>query len=179
MIVYTNRLIIRQIEMNDADAVFQYRSDEITNKFQGWIPKSIEDVQVFIQNSAKKLDIINTWFQMVIIEKTSNEIIGDLGIHFIGVNNKEVEIGCTISKNYQNKGIATEALKAIIHHVFEGLGKEKIIGSVDPQNHNSIKLLRRLDFEELFQEEKTKYIHDKWENDKIFELNKTKWKDSI
>ena len=37
-------LLMRVMESNDAEAVFKYRSDAITNKYQGWIPKSIAEM---------------------------------------------------------------------------------------------------------------------------------------
>ena len=106
MILETNRLIIRPISSDDGVDVFTYRSDRETNKFQGWIPETIEYVLLFINKVSKKLDVQNTWFQFVIVEKLSNQIIGDLGVHFYDSENRQVEIGCTLNKEFQHKGLA-------------------------------------------------------------------------
>ena len=55
----------------------------------------------------------NTWFQFVLIEKASGRLIGDIGIHFLETDaeNKQVEIGYTLDKNYRGKGYASEALE--------------------------------------------------------------------
>ncbi len=47
MILETNRLILRPIAMDDINEIFAYRSDKETNKFQGWIPETVEDVRIF------------------------------------------------------------------------------------------------------------------------------------
>jgi len=39
MLIETSRLIIKPISIEDKNAVFEYRSDAETNKYQGWIPK--------------------------------------------------------------------------------------------------------------------------------------------
>jgi len=146
MNIKTDRLFIRPIKLDDKELIFEYRSDSITNKYQGWIPKSIDDVIEFIGKISKKINIPNTWFQLVILEKESNTLIGDIGIHFLDMENKQIVIGCTLNKKYQAKGYATEALRGVITYLFDNLQKHRITTSIDPENINSIKLVERLGF---------------------------------
>ncbi|MHC1780179.1 MAG: hypothetical protein AB9922_08085 [Bacteroidales bacterium] len=44
----TKRLSIRPITLDDKEAIFRYRSDKTTNKYQGWIPEKVEEVVSFI-----------------------------------------------------------------------------------------------------------------------------------
>jgi RimJ/RimL family protein N-acetyltransferase len=106
MILETKRLIIRPINIEDKNDVFEYRSNRETNKYQGWIPMTIIDVETFIGKISKQINEPETWFQFIIIEKETQKIIGDLGIHFLDSENKQAEIGCTLNKNFQNKGYA-------------------------------------------------------------------------
>lgn len=79
----TGRLILRPINLTDAESIFRYRSDRITNRYQGWIPENIEDVRDFIKNRVSStINENGTWFQFVIICKAAGEIIGDIGLHF-------------------------------------------------------------------------------------------------
>ena len=48
----TDRLYIRPVSIEDKELIFEYRSDSETNKYQGWIPTKIEDVDVFMARSA-------------------------------------------------------------------------------------------------------------------------------
>ena len=138
----SERLKLRPVEIDDKHAIFEYRSDAETNKYQGWIPKNLDDVEQFINNLASVPDLPDSWFQLVIIEKAANNIIGDVGIHFLDGDNKQVELGCTLNKNYQGKGYALEALKTVIDYLFKSLKKHRIISSVDPANSNSIQLMQ-------------------------------------
>lgn len=88
----SERLILRPINISDKTEIFAYRSDKETNKYQGWIPKTIGDVESFIDNIAKQINEPETWFQFSIIEKESGKIVGDLGLHFWDIENKQVEI---------------------------------------------------------------------------------------
>jgi RimJ/RimL family protein N-acetyltransferase len=38
----SDRLILRPINISDKTELFAYRSDKETNKYQGWIPKTID-----------------------------------------------------------------------------------------------------------------------------------------
>jgi len=146
MILETKRLIIRPIKLDDKNEVFSYRSDRETNKYQGWIPATISDVEFFIGKTCKKMNEPETWFQFVIIQKETQQIIGDIGVHFLDKENIQTEIGCTLSRKFQKKGYATESLKRIVDYLFQDLNKHRIIASIEPENVNSIKLVERIGF---------------------------------
>ncbi len=169
----TERLILRVAEYRDAKAIFSYRSDSKTNKYQGWIPKTIEDVDSFLENISSEINVAETWFQFVIIEIEGNEILGDIGIHFI--DDKQAEIGCTLDKKHQGKGYATEALESIIDYLFIDLNKHRIICSIDPQNISSIELVKRLGFRKEAHFKESILINGVWVDDVIYAILKKEW----
>lgn len=171
----TERLLIRQITLEDKYELFDYRSDSEANKYQGWIPKTIEEVEVFIGNTAKQINEPQTWFQCAIIEKTTQNLIGDLGVHFIGSENKQAEIGCTLHKDFQNKGYATEALKKMINYLFSELNKHRIIASIDPKNINSIRLVERIGFRKEAHFIESLWINGQWVDDLVYALIEKDW----
>jgi len=143
----TQRLLLNPISIDHAEAIYSYRSDAVTNRYQGWIPEDIEDVRSFIERQVStEMDVNGTWFQFVVILKETGEVIGDMGLHFIGSDNDEVELGCTITKVQQGKGYATEALNEVISYIFTKLDKNRIIASITPANTRSINLFERLNF---------------------------------
>ncbi len=171
----TNRLLLRPICQEDAKAMFKYRSDAETNQYQGWIPETEEDVIDFIGRTSIKENIPETWFQLVIVQKTSDELIGDIGIHFLGEENLQVEIGYTVAKHWQGKGFATEAVSAVLHYLFERLKKYRVTASLDPDNIPSIKLLERLGFRKEAHFKKSIWLNDEWVDDLVYALLKEEW----
>ena len=175
--IETKRLLIRPIQITDAEAVFGYRSDSITNKYQGWIPKTIDDVSNFIINRVSPtINEQGTWFQFVIILKESGELIGDAGLHFYDTENSQAEVGCTINKNYQQQGIATEAMTEILGLLFNGLHKHRVTASIDPRNTNSIKLVEKLGFRQEAHFRESILIDGVWVDDLIYGLLESEWK---
>lgn len=174
--INTARLLLRSIGLDDVAAVFNYRSDAFENKYQGWIPETIDDVYDFVNNKVSStIDIIDTWYQFVIIRKENNELIGDLGIHFIDQDKKQVEIGCTLDKNHQRNGYATEVLSQIMDYLFSTLKKHRIITSIDPENFKSIGLVERLGFRKEAHFKESLLINGEWKDDLVYAILKDEW----
>lgn len=170
----TKRLLLRPIEANDKHAILVYRSDAEANKYQGWIPKSLDDVETFFGKLATEFNVPDTWFQLAVVKKTTNELIGDIGIHFI--DEQQVELGYTIAKQHQGLGFATEAAKAIIKYLFCELKKHRITASVDPANVASFVVLEKLGFRKEAHFKESLLINDQWVDDVIYALLAKEWK---
>ena len=174
--INTNRLLLRSLKIDDAEAIFNYRSDPIINQYQGWIPKIINDVNDFIKNRVSpRIDIVDTWYQFVIIKKSQNNLIGDIGVHFLDADKKQVELGCTLDKDYQGKGYATEALREIINYLFQDLEKRRIVTSIDPRNIKSIGLVERLGFRKEAHFKESLLINGEWVDDLVYAILKDEW----
>lgn len=175
MTLETARLLLRPISVNDAKALFEYRSDRATNTYQGWIPENLDEVQTFIGNTSKQINVPDTWFQFVILEKQTQKLIGDLGIHFFGAENKQVELGCTLGKDFHKNGYATEAVKRVIDYLFKELHKHRITTSIDPENRRSIQLVERIGFRKEAHFVESLYLHGAWVDDLVYALIEKDW----
>ncbi len=176
MRLVTDRLLIRAITPDDKSKLFEYRKDKETNRYQGWIPETIDDVELFIDKVAKQINMPDTWFQLVIVEMELETVIGDIGIHFIGEENNQVEIGCTLNKSFHKRGYATEAFKAVIDYLFAELNKHRIIASVDPANVGSIELVERIGFRKEAHFVESLFINGEWVDDVVYALLKKEWR---
>ncbi|HLN72440.1 MAG: GNAT family N-acetyltransferase [Methylococcaceae bacterium] len=176
----TKRLLLRPIEKSDAEAVFHYRSDARVNRYQGWIPASISDVHYFINYKvSREMNLPGTWVQFVLIHKDQNQIIGDIGIHFLSADTFQVEMGCTLDQLYHGKGYASEALKQMIHYLFHVLDKRRIIASIDPGNESSIQLFERLGFRKEAHFRESIYQNGQWADDLVYAILKSEWKNEF
>lgn len=172
----TERLVLRAISDSDREAIFEYRSDKVSNQFQGWIPERIEDVSAFIAKVSPIYNSPNSWFQFVILENSTNQIIGDLGVHFLEEGSRQAEIGCTINKEFQSQGYATEALNAVINSLFKELNFHRVFASIDPRNIASQKMMEKLGFrkEALFKE--SLFLNGNWVDDMMYAILQKEWK---
>lgn len=175
MLLETERLLLRDITIDDKQAIFDYRSDAETNKFQSWIPETLEDVESFIQRNIKEFNQPESWYQVLVTEKRTKAVIGDVGIHFFGSENLQVELGITLNKNFHGQGYASEALKGIIDFLFNDLNKHRIMTSVDPDNVDSIQLMERIGFRKEGHFVKSLFWKNNWVDDVIYALLQEDW----
>jgi RimJ/RimL family protein N-acetyltransferase len=171
------RILLRPILMDDADSIFMYRSNAEVNQYQGWIPRTIEDVHHFIANKVSpEINQPGTWFQFAIIKLDNNELIGDIGVHFLASDVLQVELGCTLNQKYHGKGYAFEAVTAIINYLFNELGKHRIIVSIDSRNQASIRLIERLGFRKKGLVKENSELNGEWVDDLVYAVLKVEWK---
>ncbi len=72
------------------------------------------------------------------------------------------EIGFILHPDYWGRGLAREALEAVIASAFANYPIPKIIADVDPRNTGSLAVLSRLGFTETGRAEKTFLLGDTW-----------------
>ena len=136
----SDRILIRDIQEYDFDAIFSYRSLESVARFQYWEPYTREQTLEFIDR-CKNPDLSKKgeWIGMAIISKELNLLIGDCSLK---VGEESAEIGCNISPVYQGKGFATEVLKILISYCFNSVGIKEVYGITDSENKASIRLMK-------------------------------------
>ncbi|MGE8428951.1 MAG: GNAT family N-acetyltransferase [Sphingobacterium sp.] len=176
MKIDSERLLIRSIMPEDSQAIFGYRSDKETNKYQGWIPGSLAEVDAFIAKNPSTFNLPESWFQLIMTDKISKAVIGDIGVHFFGAEHLQVELGCTIKKEFQQQGYAKEGLKKVAEVLFRQYNKHRITASVAPENKASIQLLTSLGFRKEAHFVKSYFHNGQWEDDVVFAILAEEWK---
>ncbi len=169
----TKRLTLRPLVLQDAGDFFTYRSNGEANQFQRWIPEKLQDAKDFIQyRTNPTLNIPDTWTQLAVVRRETQDLIGDIGIYFRPDKHHEVKLGYTLSADQQGKGYATEALEALVKYLHQHLGKTRFIALIAPDNLPSIRLVKRLGFVQLDTEEETKLQEDEYPEDLLYILEK-------
>ena len=81
-----------------------------------------------------------------IFDLESDDFIGCCGLRPFKIENRIYEIGIHLRPIYWGKGIATEAIKAVIDYAFNTLTADNVFAGHHPDNTNSKKLLEKLGF---------------------------------
>jgi RimJ/RimL family protein N-acetyltransferase len=142
LIIETTRLRLTRLTINDAGAVFAYRSLPEVCRFQSFRPAAVADAAAFIAGTADRPDIPGTWFQLGIFHREGQVLIGDVGIHFLPRG--EAELGYTLTPSFQGRGYAAEAATAVIKWLFRSPNRRCVFCTIDPDNTPSIRLAKRL-----------------------------------
>ncbi|MEW8987804.1 MAG: GNAT family N-acetyltransferase, partial [Bacillus sp. (in: firmicutes)] len=125
-VIETERLILRQITKDDAEDIFKYLSDENVMKYYGLEPfKSIDEAMEEIGWYQSTFDE-GSGVRWGITLKGHGKVIGSCGFLNKVPQHYRSEIGFELSKDHWGKGIANEALAAVIHYGFEQLNLQRI-----------------------------------------------------
>lgn len=135
----TNRLILRGFQGTDYQDLYDYLSDEEVVKFEPYEPFSLSACKEEASIRAKNKSFI------AVELKETGKVIGNL--FFQKCHFETWELGYVFNRHYQKQGYATECIKELFHHAFEGWNVRRIIAMCNPENENSWKLLERVGME--------------------------------
>ena len=139
----TERLILRKITLDDAPDFFLSRSDKETMKYICKpLHKTLADTEKLINEITDGIEK-NTFISWAIALKEDNKQIGTIGYHRILPEHYRAEVGYMIARPHWKKGIAGEALTAVLHFGFTHLKFHSIEAKIDPHNAASANILKR------------------------------------
>lgn len=142
----TNRLQLRSLVAEDAEAISILRSDPQVNIYLNRpATLTIEEATAYISKIATGIQQ-HYWMYWAIAAKTSPVLIGTICLWNFVPENDKAEIGYELSPAYQGKGLMQEAIEAVIRFGFEEMRLQLITALVKPGNEKSVQLLERHHF---------------------------------
>lgn len=142
--IETTRLILRRFSPEDTfDMYSNWANDEKTLKYLPWGPH--KDINVTNRRilswveSYKKPDV----YIWAIYLKSDNQVIGSISMEMSNDKEESCELGYCIGRSYWGRGIATEALRAVIHYLFYEVGYRMIFARHDTENIASGKVMQK------------------------------------
>jgi len=136
MITSTERLYLRELNVDDAIHFFNINNDPECIKYTGDDPfESIEASKLFLESYEKQYQDFKMGRWAVCLNET-DEFLGWCGLKF-HPNENLVDVGYRFYKKHWNKGYATEATKASLAYGFNHLELDKIVAHVHVDNHSS------------------------------------------
>ncbi len=143
-ILNTQRLILREINLDDAPFIF-----ELLNS-KGWLEfigdrgvNSIEDAKNYITNHYLKSYKEHGYGSYLLKRKSDGAILGMSGL-FNRPQLEDIDIGFALLPEHSGKGYAFEAASAILDYAIEVLEIERVTAITTFENKNSQKLLEKI-----------------------------------
>jgi RimJ/RimL family protein N-acetyltransferase len=143
MMIETPNLLLREVSIDDLDALHSILSDAETMSF--WPrPFTRDETLAWIERSiASYAD--HGFGRYAVVLKESGEIIGDCGIIRTTVNGTPAnDIGYIIHRDHWGNGYATEAARAVMEHAFTTLGLDTLLANMAHDNHPSRRVAEKL-----------------------------------
>ena len=142
----TDRLVLRQIRLQDANELFLMRSDEqVMQYLDRPRMQRVEEAGAFLERVIS--DVANNnaiiW---AIAMKGDSTMIGNISFWQIEKAHYRAEVGYMMHAAYHRLGIMNEALAKVLEYGFSVMNLHSVQANVNPANAASIKLLERNGF---------------------------------
>ena len=144
----TTRLTIDPLSERDVDAFSEYRRNPDVARYQSWdIDYSTADAEHLVAGQRDgQSPSPGSWLQLAVRETASGRLLGDLALHRLDGQPDTFEIGVTLAPSSQGRGIAAEALGALLDFVFDSAQAHRVVAFCDSRNNSVARLLMRLGF---------------------------------
>jgi len=148
----TERLVLRQLALNDAAAFSKLAGDYDISKMTGSLPHPFPlysaEFKIMYLRQQKRRGLAYPYA----ITVNGGELIGVMDL-FRSAPDTALEIGYWIGKPYWGQGLSTEAAKAIIQEAKDRLGVQALMAGVFADNPASLRVLEKLGFKTTGSEE--------------------------
>lgn len=141
----TERLVLRQFTVNDADAMFQnWASDPEVTKYLTWpthadmnITKTVLEDWVTHYNDRR-------YYQWAIVLKSNGGApIGSIAVVSLDDAVGKATVGYCIGRSWWHQGIMTEALGAVLDFLLNRVSAQRVEAYHDPRNPHSGAVMRK------------------------------------
>ncbi|MDO4867755.1 MAG: GNAT family N-acetyltransferase [Clostridia bacterium] len=139
----TPRLCLRKLTMHDAPDIYHYSRDTEVARHVLWeAHRSISDSRAYLRYMLRRYRNHEpaSWG---IEYRQTGEIIGTIGFMWMQADNSAAEVGYSLSRDYWNQGLMTEALQAVIAHGFGTMNLNRIEAQHETTNPASGAVMRK------------------------------------
>ena len=149
--IETERLLLRDIRLEDLDGMFALDSNPNVHKYLGNKPiKTIAEAEKNIHKILQQYKTLGIG-RFAVIEKASNQFIGWSGLKFntgekesLGDKRDFYDVGYRLIERFWNKGYARESAIASLNFGFQELKLDVIVGAAETGNIASNKILKKI-----------------------------------
>ena len=170
-VVQTNRLVLRDLEEADWQAVQSYGSDPEVVRYMDWGPNTEDETKNFIQRSIMgQKEQPRKNYELAIVLKGVDKLVGGCGIHVSDPNNQEGWIGYCLNREFWGRGYGSETARGLLSFGFDQLNLHRIFALCDPENVASTHVLEKvgMQLEGHFRERKLR--KGKWHDELLFAI---------
>ncbi len=175
--IRTPRLILRDFEATDFDAVHAYASDPDVTRHTPWGPNTEADTRDAIARSLESQGARPRHeYNLAIIDPARDLLIGSIGLHPRDPANRTVETGYCLRADAWGRGFASEAARALVGAGFARLGLHRVFATCDARNQASAHVLEKLGMRREGHFRRDREIRGHWRDTLLYAVLAEDWR---
>jgi len=171
----TERLTLRPFTLNDAADVFAYAADPEVARYVPWeAHRSEEDARRFIAGTLDRAVVggSSTW---AIVERASGKVIGSIRMGEVHPVHARADVGYSLGRPYWNRGLTTEAVRAVLHFGFEEVGLNRIYAVCHVDNAASERVMQKVGMRYEGTQREVARVKGGYEDRKLYAILRRDW----
>ena len=174
--IETQRLLLREFQEDDWQAVHEYGADPEVVRYMSWGPNTEDQTRDFITRQiASQSEEPRSHYGFAVVLKASNQLIGGIGLNVLSPENREGWIGYCFARRFWGKGYATEAARATVAFGFRALGMHRIGATCDPRNIASARVLEKTGMQREGCMREHTWEKGKWRDSLLYAILEHEW----
>lgn len=178
MELYSSRLILREIVLDDATALLDYGLAAENRRYEPFSPPDALRFQEMVKwMISEQRPYPRTYYYLAIALKTLPTLaIGSIHLTIRSHSHCEGEIGYLMGVAYQRQGYATEAAKAVLAFGFETLALRRIIADdIISDNIASIRVAEHVGMRQAAYYPESQYFSGRWWDTLTYDIHYDEW----
>ena len=173
--VRTERLLLRPMTEADIDDLHAYQSRVDVCRYLPYEPRTREEVaeKVAKFSAATTLAADGDYWQLAI--ERDGRVIGDVYFTIESIAHSTAEIGWTLHPDHHGNGYMSEAAGAVLGIAFGEIGLHRVKAQLDPRNHASIALCKRLGMREEAYFVEDEWFKGEWGDTGVYAILEREW----
>ena len=176
----TERLILRDFVADDWQRVIEYQTDPLYLRYYEWTaadrtPETVQEFVGWFLDHQKQQPRIK--FQLAIVLKADNLLIGNCGIRKDSANAFQADIGYELDPSYWRRGYATEATHAIVDFGFSALSLHRVWAWCVADNIGSAHVMEKLGMQLEGRLRDNEYYKDRWWDTLMYAILFREWEE--
>jgi RimJ/RimL family protein N-acetyltransferase len=176
MILTTKRLLLREFEEQDWQAVLAYQSDPRYLRYYPWTHRTEQDVRAFVGVFlVRRKEEPRTTFQFAITLAPGGQLIGNAGIRMRTPDAEEADLGYELDPRYWGRGYATEAASALLAFGFRELKLHRVWAECLAENTASAHVLAKIGMQQEGRLRENAWMKVRWSDTLVYAILEHEW----
>ena len=170
----TKRLILREWQESDFEAVHSYASVIENVRFMPFGPNSEDETKMFLKRSIERYsDNPMIDFVFAITLKETGDVIGGCGI--MKVDENQANMGWILHRDFWKQGFGTELAGELIRFGFDELKLHRIYATCDSENYGSYRVMERNNMRREAHFIKKNLRRGEWRDELVYAILDGEW----
>ena len=177
MELVTERLLLRELALSDAEACNAYESDPEVVRHQSHGVRTLDESRDYIARVRAESDVTpRSLFDLAVIEKAAGTLVGRIGLGVRDPEAREAALWYVVRRDRWGRGLIVEAARALLDWGFGERALHRVYVDVDVRNAASLRVADKLGMRREAHFVENAWVKGEWTDSVICAVLAREWR---